>query len=761
MIKPAFRNLTILFFCSFVLFLNPKEVFAGNTCAYISLNKYLCGAWDVCGTGASCGTTCKTGTPGIVNCGGPNGCDYICDGAANNCLSERRYIDFVAPEETKSWESWNGDIVDPYGARTNVDSTNKIPISYTSPVGKLTFIASASRSVGVSGIGLTGIQVKNVTTNQTYKDVANVKRLPCSSIFNASNRYALGNLDGTNSACRRYEGWVGCYYGMENDYIGYSDVERESACGWLASSGPPWLDEINFQIDESDLAVGNNEFEVSILGEDGSGACETKIFNYIYNPDNNPPTNPGDPTVLACLPISGGDLPITFTASTDSDSGLSHYVVNVDEANNNSGNFSSICSDTNNFGDICVSTTFTSFSYNFNDSKTYRMWIDAYDNAGNKSSSNVVTYFPKTLPPAPSSITATDGLISKVNISWVDNSNQTYNSERGFNILKNGNIIGSVLPNITSYTDSNNSCDGSGSLYNVSAFNSCGNSVGAVPNSGSCITLNNNKWWQVFNGGVHSNGGIVLSNLPFDDFLVGDALSVDHPIFFGESIANYNSYGLVSSFNNLVDISNGEAGISGHNYFTDQLSTDMENIATPEFFDKIRAVGSAFHAEPTASLSSIGASKSPSYFERSASDTINSVISYDKNKIVAIIFAPSTGTLTIRKNILDTSLNHDKFFMIFVDGNVLIDSSVTTLDALIYASGKITVESKGPNLDSPLFVYGGLHGNELLLQRDLKDIHAYANKPAEIISYNHYLMINQNDVPFEIKKALVKWIIND
>lgn len=760
MTNLAVRILTILFFIIYILSIGISDVEAGNTCSYLSLNRYVCGAWDQCGTGASCGATCKTGVPGTVNCGGPNGCDYICKENGDNCLSNSRYIDFVPPNETRSWETWNGDIVDPYGARTNVDTTSKIPISYTSPDGKLTFIASASRNVGVSNVGLTGIVVKNTTTNQTYTDTSKVRRLPCSSIFNASNRYALGNLDGTSSQCRRYKDWIGCYYGMEDDYIGYSDSDKENACGWLANSGPPWLDEIKFQLDETDLAAGNNTFEVSILGGDGVGTCETKTFNYIYNPDNSPPTNPGDPMVAACIPIGGGIMPITFTGSSDSGSGLSHYVVNVDEGNNNTGNFPSRCNNSNNSGDVCVSINSTSFNYHFNDDLIYRIWIDAFDNSGNKSSSNAIVYSPKTIPPSPTSVSATDGLLSQVNVSWTDNSNSTYNSETRFDIVKDGIVIGFVSPNVTSYVDNNDVCDGTNHMYDVIAINSCGGNTSTAPNSGNCITLHENTWWQVFNGGVHSNFRVRIDDIPLIEALVGDSLSVDHPFIAGESISSFNSYGLVSSTTDSVSISNGKAGISGRNYFAAEMSGNMDNLASPAFFDRVMADGSAFRAEPSASLSSIGNSKSPVYFQRSSSDSINSIISYNENKVVAIIFSPSNSTLTIRKNIIDTSKDKDKFLIMFVDGNVSIESGVTELNSIIYASGNITIESKGTDLDDQLFIVGGLYGNNVLFKRDLKDIVANRNKPAEMILHNYQIIKNQDYMPKETKETPITWVLD-
>lgn len=513
----------------------------------------------------------------------------------------------------------------------------------------------------------------------------------------------------------------------------------------------------------SDDVVVNNG-----LGCTANFTSDTGVYDWKYgiifylNPqviDNDPPTDPGDPVIDACIPIGGGVKSITFTGSTDSGSGLSHYVVNVDEDNNNQSNFASVCSTSNNYGDVCANTNATSINYNFNDSKIYRVWIDAFDNDGNKSSSNVAIYSPRTLPPAPTNVSATDGLVSKINISWVDNSNQSYNSETSFDIIKDGNVIASVLPNITLYVDSGDICDGSNHSYNVSAINSCGTSYSSTPNSGNCILLYENKWWQAFNGGVHSNGGLLIDDIPSTDYLIGDPLAIDHPIFVGRSIADFNSYGLVSSFNGQVNISSGSAGISGQSYYTGEMNGQMDNLANPDFFAEIMSDGSSWVQENSQqSLSSIGSSDNASYFFVYGSSTINSNISYNDNKAVAVIFASTHSTLTLRKDIIDTSLNSDKSLIIFVDGNVVIDPGVSRIEAVIYASGSITVESAGENSDDVLYVRGGLYGSSIAFNRDLTNSPVNNNKPAEIISYNHNLMVNQGFIPFEVKEASIIWV---
>jgi len=600
-----------------------------------------------------------------------------------------------------------------------------------------------------------------LTCNQSYLGVS-VKAYDESGAFTSNGGFNC------NTECSNCDG------NGHFDIFGIVEANKELSviltipAGGYSCSSASWA-----VTDRNDL--GNPSDNVIIGGGNGCEASfipDNNVFDWRYGItffmntiDNDPPSNPGDPVTAACIPINGGIMPITFTASTDNDSGLSHYVVNVDEDNNNSSNFSVACSDVNNSGDVCISTTSTSINYSFHDDKIYRIWIDAFDNAGNKSSSSEVIYLPKTAPPSPSSVDATDGLVSKINISWVDNSNQTYNSETSFDVIKDGNVIGSVSPNIVAYSDANDLCDGSNHSYNISAVNSCGSNLSAPANAGSCVTLYDNAWWQVFNGGVHSNGGIVLDGVPSADFVIGDGLAVDHPFIVGESVSTFNGYGLVSSVSGPIDISNGDAGIAGHDFFTESTTMDMENVATPEFFDEIRAVGSAWNAEPTAepttALSSIGSSTSPSYFERNSSDTINSIISYNENKVVAVIFTPSTGTLTLRKDIVDTSYDKDKFLVLFVDGNVLIDSSVLSIDAFIFASGKITVESKGTNLDNQVLIKGGLYGHEVVLNRDLRNIVVNNNKPAELILYNHNLMLNQQDIPLEVKETPIIWVLED
>ncbi len=292
--------------------------------------------------------------------------------------------------------------------------------------------------------------------------------------------------------------------------------------------------------DRVDLSIGSDDVIINTgVGCMASFMSDVNPYNWRYGAlftmnaqpiDNNPPTKPGTPVVPACLAIGGSSANITFTGSTDSGSGMSHYIVNIDEGNNGSVD----TSDRLNFPS-------TSYSYSFSDSKTYRIWIDAFDMLGNKNWSDELIYNPKTLPPAPTTVRATDGLDSKIDISWNDNSNFTYNTEDRFDVIRGGVVIhpiptSNVTRNATSYSDTGAVCDGNNRDYYVKAVNSCGESLGG-PNAGYCTSPSANSWWQVFNGGVHSNGAIDIDDIPATESVIGDGLT----------ISTYNGYGLMSS----------------------------------------------------------------------------------------------------------------------------------------------------------------------------------------------------------------------
>ncbi len=187
----------------------------------------------------------------------------------------------------------------------------------------------------------------------------------------------------------------------------------------------------------------------------------------------------------------------------------------------------------------------------------------------------------------------------------------------------------------------------------------------------------------------------------------------------------------------------------------------MVNPANATTFNRIKALGSSWTGKLQSSISFMGSDPTNTYYESISSANVNSVITYNSNKVVAVIFQPSSNTLSFRKNIVDNSAGQDKFMVIFVDGNVSIDSTVDRIDAFIIASGTITVESAGLDLDDPILIKGGLYANQILLNRDLKNVVTNNDKPAEYISYNENLILNQQDVPFEIKESPIQWVFDE
>ncbi|MFM8357131.1 MAG: fibronectin type III domain-containing protein, partial [Verrucomicrobiota bacterium] len=109
---------------------------------------------------------------------------------------------------------------------------------------------------------------------------------------------------------------------------------------------------------------------------------------------------------------------------------------------------------------------------------TYQYRVRAFNAAGNSAYAGPVTVTtPQSLPAAPSGLTATSPAKRRVQLAWVDNSN----NETGFKVERstNGNswtLVTTVGANVTSFS---NTCLTSGVLYSyrVRATNGAGDSA--------------------------------------------------------------------------------------------------------------------------------------------------------------------------------------------------------------------------------------------------------------------------------------------
>ena len=267
-------------------------------------------------------------------------------GGGGVCLNENKYIDFIAPDETKTWSTYNG-------GKSTASSPILITKSFTSQSNKLSFIASATRRVGISSVGNGGIKVVNKTTNKTYTSTKVVRDIPCTSAYNASNRFTFGETGQCRP--RKYDSsksqWLGCYYGMQNDMA--MEQEGETQCGWRSNPALPiWAEEATIQIDKSELAAGNNIFEVSLLDvDDITSSCLVK--NFVYdNGDKTPPLVSPTPT-YSCSADAKTAI-VNWNAEQ-----ASFYSVRLDGENNGWGaDVNTVCSAGVNGlnGDYCFDT---------------------------------------------------------------------------------------------------------------------------------------------------------------------------------------------------------------------------------------------------------------------------------------------------------------------------------------------------------------------------------------------------------------------
>ena len=234
----------------------------------------------------------------------------------------------------------------------------------------------------------------------------------------------------------------------------------------------------------SSLSTG--VYQLDARWQDNNGIYKTCPAS--YGIDKTPPSVPG---AITANPTCGGTSGISWGASADTGavvSGLKNYRVRIDEDNNNSSNFDSVCGLIGNSGDLCFYTTSTSFNYNFKKGKTYKIWLTAFDNAGNESSAvtKTVTVYGSSTAPTLNSVSS--GILDRINLVWTDNSTD----ETSFSIYRDGQFLTSVGTNTTSFTDTTSTCNNTLHNYYIVAnnlYNSCGGNVSATV-SGSCKTDN-------------------------------------------------------------------------------------------------------------------------------------------------------------------------------------------------------------------------------------------------------------------------------
>ncbi|MDA1338174.1 MAG: Ig-like domain-containing protein, partial [bacterium] len=205
----------------------------------------------------------------------------------------------------------------------------------------------------------------------------------------------------------------------------------------------------NYSWNTSSLATG--VYEINASWKDTNNISTTCKVNYPI--DKTPPSVPG--TIISsptCAGVSG----ISWGASTDSGavvSGLSHYVLSIDQDNNGSIDFTK-------------NVTSTSYNtYNFLKGKTYKIWVHAIDNVGNWSGANSKTITIQSDPAKPNLTATVDGN-RNVSLSWpaLGYGSGSYTVSSGTDISCDSSTCTSTVPAVSCGNHS----------YTVTLTNSCG-----------------------------------------------------------------------------------------------------------------------------------------------------------------------------------------------------------------------------------------------------------------------------------------------
>ena len=270
-------------------------------------------------------------------------------------------------------------------------------------------------------------------------------------------------------------------------------------------------------------------------------------------------------------------------------------------------------------------------------------------------------------------------------------------------------------------------------------------------------TVETNKWFQAFNGGVHFNSDLSVNVL--DRFaLIGKADDPPH-----NKLANYNVGGLVSSGGSVV-ITGGKACMQDFDWQASELNRNLENPYNSKFFGLIQ---SPDWQETGTTITNIDFTKPAFSDEPSISIDLTNGYKQETSggkQYNAFVFAAkkSGATIYIDNDIIAN--NPDKITLIIIsNGNIVIDPSVTTIDAALFAAGTITFTSNGKDLDVPIIVTGGVYAGNINFNRDLKDIPQYIDLAAERVLYNPAMIALSNNPGMHesIKITNSYWVLTD
>jgi hypothetical protein len=276
-----------------------------------------------------------------------------------------------------------------------------------------------------------------------------------------------------------------------------------------------------------------------------------------------------------------------------------------------------------------------------------------------------------------------------------------------------------------------------------------------------------NNWWQVYNGGVHSN----QSSISVDSFsrppasvLVGDPSSAVENLPNEHALTTFNTGGLVS-FSEINPSSYSNFGLTNHDWSIKQ----DENNGGVKALDIDTVIKSAFATgsnwQNASSMSNVMSNRYS--YMKGSSFTINSEFSNyntSTNKVLMLMDASngSGSTLNIRSNI--TRASGSGILFIVVNGDITVEPSVTQIDAVIYTTKNINIKSAGNDLDAANLIQGGLYTQDgYAFGRDLPNNLASLDRPAQQILFKPEIFTKKGgtgtEFPPELLESNVYWAI--
>ncbi len=212
------------------------------------------------------------------------------------------------------------------------------------------------------------------------------------------------------------------------------DVLRSSDSTVLASNVASGTDLNTAGVSNSETSI---KLRANLSGGSDSPTLSALSLGYSYDT-----TAPSDPSSLAVGTVGASSVALSWTGSTDSESGVAGYKIErAPDSGGSPGSFSQI--------DTSASASYTDSSVSANTKYWYK--VRAYDNASNNSgyTSNIST---TTLANTPASPAATPASSSQINLSWSSGGAQDH-----YHVYSSSDSYASAIYNSTTASTSQSS----------------------------------------------------------------------------------------------------------------------------------------------------------------------------------------------------------------------------------------------------------------------------------------------------------------